>query len=77
MNEGVSLVASNIAGWKGALLIMGEWAIASPASTSFIDVTLKQYAKNMITTMGAMGGGWTMWTWKQNDGTPRTNGQGA
>ena len=56
---------------------MGEWCVAAPESATFTDVTLKQYAKNLITTMEAMGGGWTMWTWKQEGGNPRPDGQGG
>ena len=77
MNEGVALVAADIARWTGAPLIMGEWSLASASGATFTDVTLKQYASNMINTMNAMKGGWTMWTWKQEVGNPRPDGQGG
>ena len=77
MNNGVNLIASDIAKWTGGPLLMGEWSVASPASATFTDVTLKQYAKNTITTMKAAGAGWSMWTWKQQIGNPRPNGQGG
>ena len=77
MNQGVDLIAADIAKWTGAPLLMGEWCVAAPASATFTDVTLKQYAHNLMTTMEAMRGGWTMWTWKQQDGNPRPDGQGG
>ena len=77
MNNGVNLIASNIGSWTGVPLFMSEWSAAAPASATFTDVTLKQYANNTITTMRAAGAGWTMWTWKQQCGNPRPNGQGG
>jgi hypothetical protein len=56
---------------------MGEWSLASAAGAKFTDVTLKQYANNMISKMNAMRAGWTMFTWKQEVGIPRPDGQGG
>nr|CAH0109555.1 unnamed protein product [Daphnia galeata] len=77
MTEGVALIAADIAKWTGAPLVMGEWCLAAPSSATFTDETLKQYANNYITMMEAMKGGWTMWTWKQEWGNPRPDGQGG
>ena len=52
MTEGVALIAADIAKWTGAPLIMGEWSLTSGSLGSgakFTDVTLKQYANNIIT----------------------------
>jgi glucan 1,3-beta-glucosidase len=77
MNDGVALIAADIAKWTGSPLIMGEWSLASAAGAKFTDVTLKQYANNMISKMNAMKAGWTMWTWKQEVVNPRPDGQGG
>jgi hypothetical protein len=80
MTEGVALIAADIAKWTGAPLIMGEWSLTSGSLGSgakFTDVTLKQYANNMITAMNAMKVGWTMWTWKKEIRNPRLDGQGG
>lgn len=75
ITEGVATVQNDLARWTGNDIIMGEWCLASNAK--FTDDLLKQYATNMFNTLRACKAGWTFWTWKQGDGSPRGDGEGG
>ena len=83
ITEGVAGIGNDIARWTGNDLIMGEWCLATVSPyepgppTKINDAQMMRFATNMFNTLKAMKGGWTFWTWKQGDGSPRGDGQGG
>ena len=80
ITEGVAGIANDIARWTGNDLMMGEWCLATlsyPPYTKINDAQLVRFADSMFDTLAAMKGGWTFWTWKQGDASPRGDGEGG